>query len=126
MLPLLRVSDSIDLVASTDPAVLCKKGPIRWLRPADCKTVKDGALHVTVRPMKSTEVLRLQAEDPAAITVDACLICVQRIAGPGIDESTAAGISDLLDRIPPAELASLGGAIFELSLAPVDPTDASA
>ena len=126
MLPLLRVSDSIDLVASSDPAVLCKKGALRWLRPADCKTVKASALRVTVRPMKSSEVLRLQGADATAITVDACLICVQRITGPGIDETSAQGLADLLDRIPPSELATLGGAIFELSLAPPDPTDASA
>ena len=125
MLPLLRVTDSIDLVASTDPAVSCKKGPTRWLRPSDCKTVKDDALRVTVRPMRSSEVLRLQQADPTLITVDACLMCVQRIKGPGIDESSADGLAELLDRIPPAELATLGGAIFELSLAPADPTAAS-
>ena len=125
MLPLLRVSETIDLVASTDSAVLCDAGPMRWLRPADCERVKDDALIVTVRPMRSREVLRLQG-DPASISVDACLICVQRIRGQGIDESTAQGLSDLIDRIPPAELATLGGAIFELSLSPPDPTDASA
>ena len=126
MLTLLRVTDSIELVASSDPAVISGPGPLRWLQPVDCKTVKDDALKVTVRPMRSSEVLRLQSDDPSAITVDACLICVQRIQGPGIDESTAQGLADLLDRIPPAELATLGGAIFELSLAPPDPTDASA
>jgi hypothetical protein len=126
VLPLLRVSDSIELVVSTDPAVMCKAGPLRWLSPADCKSVKDNALRVTVRPMRSSEVLRLQSDEAAAITVDACLMCVQRMTGPGIDESTAQGLADLLDRIPPAELATLGGAIFELSLAPPDPTAASA
>ncbi len=125
MLPLLRVKDQIDLVASTDPSVACEDGAMRWLRPEDCKTVKGDALTVTVRPMRSSEVLKLQGGSASAISVDACIFCVQRIRGPGIDETSAAGLTDLLDRIPPAELACLGGAIFELSLAPPDPTAAS-
>jgi len=126
MLPLLRVKDSIDLVSSSDPSVQCEEGSLRWLSPADCTTVKDDALVVVVRPMRSSEVLKLQGASPSSISVDACMMCVQRIRAPGMDESSADGLSDLLDRIPPAELAALGGAIFEISLAPADPTDASA
>ena len=125
MLPLLRVSDSIDLVASTDPSVTCAEGGLRWLPPAECETVKDDALVVTVRPMRSSEVLRIQTDNPVGVSVDACIMCVQRIKAPGIDQSTAQGLTALLDRIPPAELAALGGAIFEISMAPPDPTDAS-
>lgn len=98
---------------------------MRWIRPAACKTVKKSALVVTVRPMRSSEVLRLQGGSASAISVDACIFCVQRIRGPDLDETSATGLTELLDRIPPAELACLGGAIFELSLAPPDPTAAS-
>ena len=126
MLPLLKISESIDLVASSDPAVLCDSDALKWLPRTECEAVKDDALTVTVRPMKSSEVLRLQTGNAGSITVDACAMCVQRIRGPGIDESTAPGLTGLLDRIPPAELAALGGAIFELSVLPANPTDASA
>ncbi len=126
MLPLLRTSDRIDLVASTDPSVACDDGPVRWLRPSECDTVQGDALVVTVRPMRASEVLRLRSDDPASVSVDACTICVVRARAPGLDEDTATALVDLLDRFPPTELAALGGAIFELSLAPPDPTGASA
>lgn len=126
VLPLLKISESIDLVASSDPAVMCDGDGLKWLPPSKCEAVKDDALTVTVRPMRSSEVLRLQTGSAGTITVDACTMCVQRIRGPGIDESTAHGLASLLDRIPPAELAALGGAILELSVLPADPTGASA
>ena len=72
MLPLLRTSDRIDLVASTDPSVACDDGPVRWLRPSECDTVQGDALVVTVRPMRASEVLRLRSDDPASVSVDAC------------------------------------------------------
>ena len=126
MLPLLKISETIDLVVTSDPAVKCDGSEVKWLRPAECEAVKDDALVVTVRPMRSSEVLRLQTGNAGSITVDACVMCVQRIRGPGMDERTAQGLTVMLDRIPPAELAALGGAIFELSVLPANPTDASA
>jgi hypothetical protein len=125
MLPLLRTSDRIDLVASTDPSVVCDDGPVRWLSPAECTTVKGDALVMTVRPMRASEVLRLRSDSPAAVSVDACIMCVTRAKAPGLDETAATALTELLDRLPPAELAALGGAIFELSLAPPDPIGAS-
>jgi hypothetical protein len=126
VLPLLKISESIDLVATSDPAVKWGGDGVKWVPPSECEAVKDDALTVTVRPMRSSEVLRLQTGNAGSITVDACVMCVQRIKGPGIDERTADGLASLLDRIPPAELAALGGAIFDLSVLPANPTGASA
>lgn len=126
MLPLMRTSDTIQLVHTADPAVKSKtKDAPAWVQASEVKPTKD-ALVVTVRPMTSPEVLRLQSVDEAVLAVHVAKMCTQQITTPNESITDHGQIDAMLDRLQPAHLAGLGGKVLELSLLPEDPTDAPA
>ena len=60
MLPLIKVSDTVRLVCSTDPSVKTKKGADgvpSWMVASSVRHGKD-ALVVSVRPLSASELLR--------------------------------------------------------------------
>ena len=126
MLPLVKVNESIELVNSQDPSVSAAdvaEGSA-WLE-ASKTPHQDDATVVSVRPMRSTEVLRFQGAEEANVAIYATQLCVQRIKCPEINATTADEIRSVLDRMAAAHLASLGGKIVEISLLPEDPTAAA-
>lgn len=127
MLPLMRIADTLALVCSDDPSVTHDGDPDTpvWLE-AETATYTNDALVCTVRPMRSSEVLRFQGSDESHIALYAARLCTVRIKGPGLDVSDQAALRELLDRIRPSQLAALGGKVIEASLLPSDPTAATA
>tara|TARA_R100000278_G_scaffold119544_2_gene101070 strand:- start:6325 stop:6708 length:384 start_codon:yes stop_codon:yes gene_type:complete len=126
MLPLVKVTESIDLVNSQDPSVNAEDtadGSV-WL-DATMTPHQNDATIVSVRPMRSTEVLRFHGAEEMNVAIYATQLCVTRIKCPEIDARSADDIKGVLDRMSPAHLASLGGKIVSISLLPTDPTEAA-
>lgn len=125
MLPLVKVNEALELVNSQDPSVSAADVPEGsvWLEASKTQH-QDDATIVSVRPMRSTEVLRFQGAEEMNVAIYACQLCVTRVRCPEADAKSADEIRALLDRMSPAHLASLGGKIVEISLLPEDPAAA--
>lgn len=133
MLPLIRIHDKIDVVCTTDPSVKAKDAEREspsWKPATEMRHGKD-SLVITIRPLSSSELLRCQGflgggeNGQAVLTVHAAKSGTVRISGPGIDCDTEEAINELLERLQPAELASLGGFVLMQSLTTEDPTKAT-
>ena len=134
MLPLRKITDTIKLVSTSDPAVKVKDADReipRWIPVSDVKFNKDATV-VEIRPMTSSEVLLAQAATIAGntsleadLTIKAATVGTVSIKGPGLDVSDPDGIRETLDRFPPGDLATLGGTVLQVTLLPSDPTDAA-
>ena len=121
MLPLMRVSETVRLVCTADPSVQTDPEPLAWVM-ADTTSHDDEAMVVTVRTLRSSEVLRIGSME-THVAVEAARVCTVKTSGPGVDASTPDEIHAILERVRPAELACLGGMVLELSLLPEDPTN---
>jgi hypothetical protein len=122
VLPLMRTNDIVRLVCTTDPSVRAEDSAIGWVL-ADSASFDSDAMVVSIRPLRSSEVLRIGAREDSHVGLEAARLCTVSIAGPGVEASTPDQITVVLDRIRPAELTALGGKILELSLLPEDPTE---
>ena len=96
-----------------------------WIE-ADKATTDGEALVATIRPMRSSEVLRFHGSDDGHIALYAARLCTVSITGPGLNASERGDVAEVLDRLRPSDLASLGSKIVEVSLLPPDPSDAPA
>ena len=133
MLPLMRINtDQLRLVCTSDPSVMSaasegaaegEDAPATWIN-ADTATLDAEALILTVRALRSSEVLRFQGSVDGHIALYAAKLCTVSAKGPGISTKERSEVEDLLDRLRPSDLAALGAKIVELSLLPADPTEA--
>ena len=131
MLPLLRVSESIKVVSTSDPSVKVSKKERevpQWIPAEGAKTNAD-CLFATVRALSSSEVLRAQsvvsrnpATADAELTIQAARLGTVGFTGPGLQATEPEEVRGILERLSPADLAGLGGFILRQSLLPVDPT----
>jgi hypothetical protein len=117
----MRINETVRLVCSADPSVQVDAEPLEW-RLAEGTPYEADAMVCSIRPLRSSEVLRIGSSD-LHIGLEAARLCTTRIDGPGVTASEAHEIAEVLDRIRPAELTALGGKILELSLLPDDPTE---
>ena len=126
MLPLVKVTESIDLVNSQDPSVHAEDIPEGsvWLE-AESTPHQNDATVVAVRPMRASEVLRFQGADESNIAIYACRLCVVSVKCPEVSTQDQKEIASVLDRMAAGHLASLGAKIVTLSLLPEDPTEAA-
>ena len=121
MLPLMRTNETARLVCTSDPSVQADPEPMTW-ELADSTPHDKAAMICTIRPLRSSEVLRIGVTDEH-VALEAARLGVVKITGPGVDVSTPSEIVDMLERVHPAELAALGGKVLEMSLLPEDPTE---
>lgn len=133
MLPLIKVTDSVDLVCSEDPSVKLKRKDsqgVIWALKSATKT--DGKeTVVTARALSSSELLRCQGflggddSGTASLTVGAARMGTIKVKQPGETFEDSESVVAVLDRFSPAALAALGGFILARSLETDDPIEAT-
>lgn len=132
MLTLIRTSESIRIVFTDDPSVKAKKATDvpTWVSVRDAKVGNDATV-VTARALSSSEMLVAQASAAKSdsspemeMTLRAAHVGVVRIESPGVDVSETDDIFEILEKFPPAALASLGSWVLVQSMLPPDPIEA--
>jgi len=131
MLPLIRTTDTIDIVCNQDPSVKVKDREVCGWLPLDGTKTDGKATTVTVRALSSSELLRCQgflAESAGGgvdLTIHAAWTGTIAVNGPDLHVDEPSEVRDVLDRLAPAALASLGSYVLNRSLETEDPTEAS-
>ena len=129
MLPLINVDERLDLITSYDDAIIEPtegREPCRAIRKSEC-TINGGApLVLTVRPLRSREVVRVMDASAASLTqaaMRAAEIGIVAISGENLTMTKPNEIFDFIDKVPHYAVLAVGSFLIEQSTATPDPTE---
>ena len=121
MIKMLSVDERTRLVCSSDTSVSLDIDEVRWV-PESGQKCRKGVFVAEVRPLNSREFLRLQGEVSASsspeieIVIRAAEVGLCAVEVDGQRDEGAADLARWIDRLPPAELSSLGAYVINTTL----------